>query len=175
MGVSCVVVPILVLGWENEDRAPEVPSHLNVPVGHRFLFRVKAKGVQIYKSVAGKDGKPEWIFEAPLADLLTSQGTKAGYHYEGPCWEANDGSAVRKSDEKYAIKTADAPNRSKDIPWLLVKVTPEKDKKGAYSQVTFVQRIHTRGGKAPAEAPVRKGTKVGVEYTAVYYFYGRAE
>jgi hypothetical protein len=175
MGISWVAVPTLAFGADNGEREPEVPSQLRVPAGHKLLFTVKAKGVQIYKIAMGKDGKPEWVFEAPLAELLSSRGTKVGCHYEGPSWEASDGSAVRKSDEKDAVKTADAPNRSKDIPWLLIKVTAAKDKKGVFSQATYVQRLHTRGGKAPAEAPVRTGTRVGVEYTASYCFYGRAE
>jgi len=32
-----------------------------------------------------------------------------------------------------------------------------------------------RGGKAPAEAPKRVGTKVGVAYKAVYVLYGEAK
>jgi hypothetical protein len=175
MGIPWVAAPILVFGGEYEEREPQVPAHLKVPMGHKFLFKVKAKGVQIYKSVAGKDGKPEWVFEAPLADLFGSRGMKVGCHYEGPSWEANDGSTVRKADEKHAVKTSDASNRGQDIPWLLVKVTAEKDKTGAFSQATYVQRVHTRGGKAPVEGPVRTGTRIGVEYTAVYCFYGRTE
>jgi hypothetical protein len=36
-----------------------VPSELRVPSGHKLLIRAEAKGVQIYKSVEGKDGKLE--------------------------------------------------------------------------------------------------------------------
>jgi hypothetical protein len=174
MLIFSAVAPIIVFGGI-EEREPQVPAQVKVPIGHKFLFKVKAKGVQIYKSAAGKDGKPEWVFEAPLADLFGSHGMKVGCHYEGPSWEASDGSTVKKSAEKDAVKIADAPDGSKDIPWLLIQVRAEKDKAGAFSRTTYIQRLDTRGGKAPAQAPVRTGTRIGVPYTAVYCFYGRTE
>ncbi len=152
--------------------APDVPKEIAVPAGHEMLFQFEAKGVQIYKAVADKDGKLEWVLDAPLADLFDGK-VKAGCHYDNPpSWEAVDGSKVVKTGDATAAK---APNDKADIPWLLVKVKAEEGAKGIFSPVTYIQRVQTEGGKAPADKPKRLGTKVGVAYRAVYYFYGKAE
>jgi hypothetical protein len=140
--------------------------------GHKLLFKFEAKGVQIYKAMVDKAGKPEWVLEAPLADLFDGKA-KAGCHYDSPpSWEAADGSKVVKSGD---AKPAKAPNDKADISWLLVKVKAEEGNEGTFSPVVYIQRLETEGGKAPADRPKRLGTKVGVAYRAVYYFYAKAE
>jgi len=173
-GMFCLLAAIQPAGAQEKLSAPEVPSELKMPPGYKLVGRMEAKGVQIYKSVEGKDGKLEWTLEVPLADLFSSDGKRAGSHYEGPSWEASDGSKVTR-DKEQPVKMAAAPNSQEDIPWLLVKVQAEGDREGAFSRVLYIHRVNTRGGKAPAEAPVRLGTKLGVEYRATYYFYGRAD
>jgi hypothetical protein len=73
------------------------------------------------------------------------------------------------------VQMAAAPHAQEDIPWLLIKVKVEEDKEGTFNRVVYIQRVYTKGGKAPAEAPMRVGTKVGVAYRSTYYFYGRAD
>ena len=153
---------------------PAVPKEIAVPPGHKLLFKVEAKGVQIYKAVQGKDGALEWALEAPLADLFEEKGVKAGWHYDGPSWEAVDGSKVVR-DKTEDVKFAPAPKPKQDIPWLLLKVKAAEGKEGLLSPAVYIQRLETKGGKAPAELPRRVGTKLGVEYKAVYYFYGQAK
>jgi hypothetical protein len=154
--------------------AQDVPKEIAVPPGHKLLFKLEARGVQIYKAVEGKAGKPEWALEAPLADLFEGAGGKAGWHYDGPSWEATDGSkAVR--DKTAEVKSAPAPNPKDDVPWLLVKVKAAEGTAGRLSPAVYVQRLQTAGGKAPVRGPKRVGTKVGMTYKAVYYFYGKAE
>ena len=168
-----IVVMLLPAVSLAEPTAPDVPNEIAVPAGHQLLFKVQAKGVQIYKAVEGKSGKPEWVLEAPLADLFDEKGGKAGRHYDNPpSWEAADGSKVVKSGDP---KSAPAPNPKEDIPWLLVKVKAEEGNNGTFSHAVYIQRLQTGGGKAPTELPKRVGTKVGVAYKAVYYFYGKAE
>jgi hypothetical protein len=154
--------------------APEVPTEIGVPPGHKMLIKLQAKGVQVYKAVEGKTGALEWVLEAPLADLFEEKGGKAGWHYEGPSWEAVDGSKVVR-DKTEEVKSAPAPRPKQDIPWLLLKVKAAEGKVGKLSPAVYIQRLRTEGGKAPAELPKRVGTKVGVEYKAVYYFYGQAK
>src|SRR5262245_35977754 len=161
-------------GAQGQLSAPDVPAELQLPAGYKLIGRAEARGVQIYRSAEGKDGRLEWTLEAPLADLLGADGRRLGFHYDGPSWEATDGSKVAR-DRAQPVKTAPAPNAQEDIPWLLIKVQAEGDRAGTFSRVAYVHRLNTRGGKAPAEAPVRPGTKVGVEYRATYYFYGRAD
>jgi len=90
-----LVSGMVLIAWsgltDSEDKvvAVKIPEKLEVPEGNRLLLTFEAEGVQIYVSKKGKDGKPEWSFKAPLANL-SDRGTKIGYHYDGPCWEALD-------------------------------------------------------------------------------------
>ena len=121
-----------------QPTVPDVPKEIAVPPGHKLLFKVEGKGVQIYKAVECKSGTPEWVLEAPLADLFECKGGNAGCHYDNPpSWEAADGSKVVKSGD---AKSAPAPNPKEDIPWLLVKVKAEEGKAG-----TFTLRSTTKG------------------------------
>jgi Protein of unknown function (DUF3455) len=168
VAVTAVSVPLLVL--TAQPAVPDVPKEIAVPPGHRLLLKAEAKGVQIYKAVEGKSGQPEWALEAPLADLVDAQGRKAGWHYDGPSWEAVDGSKLVR-DQAAEVKSAPAPKPAQDIPWLLMPVKAEGGKGGTLGPVVYIQRLQTQGGKAPAERPKRVGTRIGVAYKAVYYFY----
>ena len=149
--------------------AETIPAQLQ-PVGYKALFTTQASGVQIYASVAGAGGA-RWVLEAPLARLTTGDGKIALVHYAGPSWEASDGSKVVR-DTAMPLIAVPAPDAAADIPWLLIKVTADPAP-GVLSQVSFVQRIVTHGGAAPATPPVRVGTKIGVPYTATYVFYAK--
>ncbi len=173
-GLLLLLVAVHPAGAEEQQSEPEVPAELRVPPGHKLLVRAEATGVQIYKSVEGKGGQLEWAFEAPLADLFSREGKKLGSHYEGPSWEATDGSTVMR-DKEQAVQMAAAPHAQEDIPWLLIKGQAEGDKEGTFNKVGYIQRVNTIGGKAPAEAPRHVGTKAGVAYRATYYFYSRAD
>jgi hypothetical protein len=150
---------------------PDVPTEIAVPSGYKLFLKVEAKGVQIYKAVEGKSGAPEWVLEAPLADLFDDKGKKVGCHYDGPAWEMSDGSKVIR-DKAVEVKSAPAPNHKEDTAWLLVKVKGEEVKDGMCSSAVYIQRLQTVGGKAPVSLPKHVGTKVGMAYKAVYYFYG---
>jgi len=171
-------IVLLLAASAAEPTAPDVPEKIAVPPGHKLLFKVEAKGVQIYKAVEGKGGKLEWVLEAPLADL--SDGTsKAGFHYLDevsavPAWEAVDGSKVKR-DKAEDVIPSPAPNPKEDIPWLLVKVKADEGKAGMFSPTVYIQRRDTVGGKPPTEDPKRIGTKIAVAYKAVYYFYEKTK
>jgi hypothetical protein len=151
---------------------PDVPKDIAVPEGHRLVASVKARGVQVYKAVEGTGGL-EWTLEGPLADLSDDKGGRVGWHYDGPSWEAMDGSKVVR-DATEAVKQAPAPDQQTAIPWLLVKVHPADAEHGAFAGVVFIQRLNTAGGKAPADPPKRVGTRVGVPYTAVYRLWAKS-
>jgi hypothetical protein len=133
-----------------------------------------AKGVQIYKAVEIAPGRFQWELEAPLADLYDDRGKQTGWHYQGPAWEAVDGSKV-SLDKEEKLKSAPAPEPKENIPWLLVPVKAEDAKAGQLSKVAWVQRVQTVGGKPPPHGPNRAGTKVGIPYKAVYYFYTKGK
>ena len=172
--LAATFATLLPVASQGQPAVPDVPKEIAVPPGHKLLFKVEAKGVQIYKAVEGKGGALEWVLEAPLAGLSEEKGGKAGWHYEGPSWEAVDGSKVVR-DKTADVKSAPAPKAKQDIPWLLLKVKAAEGKEGKFSPAVYIQRLQTEGGKAPGELPKRAGTKVGVEYKAAYCFYGPAK
>lgn len=161
------------------DDAP-VPDILKVPADCKELCRVEAKGVQIYESVEVMKGQVVWEFDAPLATLEsieeeTKRARPFGWHFEGPTWVGLDGSLVKKVDAKDSLLRAPAPNTESDIQWLRIAVRSDDGKTGYLSKAVFVQRINTKGGQRPASSPPRAGIRVGVEYTATYVFFGKAQ
>jgi hypothetical protein len=122
---------------------PEIPEALAVPDGNKLVFVLQAEGVQIYDCKAVADGSAAWVFRAPEADLFDQRGRRAGSHYAGPTWEALDGSTV------VAARVAGASVDAGAIPWLLLQAASHVGK-GRMSKVTFIQRISTGGGLAPA-------------------------
>jgi hypothetical protein len=166
--VTWVTTAVLLIATANVAQAAEaVPAALQPPAGYKVALTAKAKGVQIYTSKADGGAAPTWVLEAPLAEL--NGGKVVIHHYDGPSWEADDGSKVVR-DKDTPVVTVPAKQASANIPWLLVKVAPDPAA-GALNQVTYVQRISTQGGVAPAKPPTRAGTKVGIPYTATYVFY----
>lgn len=150
---------------QNDSRAPELPSPIcdkvNVEDGNRVSAHVYALGVQIYRWSG-----TNWAFIGPEAILYTDAcySEQVGIHYGGPTWEANDGSFV-----KAARVDGCTPFRGA-IPWLLLKKT-STSAEGRFANVTFIQRVNTIGGTAPAEAGAFVGDEARVPYTTEYYFY----
>jgi hypothetical protein len=140
--------------------APEVPGTIVPPEGNKPYLTVHAVGVQIY------DCNTTWTFAGPRADLYDQRGRLFGTHFAGPKWQAQDGSTVVGSrvDGINVDPTA--------IDWLLLSATPTAD--GRLDKTTFIQRINTTGGRAPAAAECNAataGTRVEVPYTADYVFW----
>jgi len=149
---------------------PNIPEGLNVPNDQKLAFVLQGVGVQIYacKAVTNDPARFDWAFIAPQADLLDDQAHKLGKHYAGPTWEANDGSKV--VGEVLAKDNGPDPAA---IPWLLLRAK-EHAGTGIFSKIASVQRLNTKGGKAPADGctQAKVGTEVRIPYTANYYFYG---
>jgi len=145
-----------------------VPDKLKPRPNESLTMVVPAKGVQIYECRSKKDqpGAYEWAFVAPEADLFDTSGKKIGRHYEGPHWEAADGSKIVGTVKE----RADAP-QADAIPWLLL-ATKSVGPQGSFSKVTSVQRVNTAGGVAPKTGCSQSavGTTARIPYTADYYF-----
>jgi hypothetical protein len=149
-------------------RAQEVPKEIQAPAGEQVVQQVHAKGDQIY--VCKEDvSQYTWVLKEPDARLFDKDGKPFGRHFAGPTWEASDGSRIKGK------AAADAPSPTGDsIPWLLVNVVSHEGD-GVLARVTSVQRIHTKGGKAPATGCDSKhgGADVRVAYEADYVFWGK--
>ena len=146
------------------DRTPEVPAGLQVPDGNKVEFHAYAVGVQIYQWDGAK-----WVFVAPEAVLFADAGANGeiAIHYAGPTWESNSGSKV------VGARLAGATVDPSAIPWLLLQAKTTEGP-GIFARTTYIQRVNTTGGIAPATAGTSVGQQARVPYTAEYYFY-RAE
>jgi hypothetical protein len=146
--------------------AHQVPAALQTAADEQLVVQVHAKGDQIYSCKA--DGaQAGWTLKAPEAQLFDKDGRAFGKHFAGPSWEASDGSrVVGKAAANVASPDADA------IPWLLVKVVSYAGE-GVLTRVTSIQRINTKGGRAPASGcdAGHAGQEVRVPYSADYLFF----
>ena len=123
--------------------AQEVPKDLRPAANEQVVLQVHAKGDQVYTCKA--DGVQfAWTLKAPDALLTDMSGKPFGKHFAGPSWEAKDGSRVTGK----AAANVPSPNAD-SIPWLLVTVV-SRSGEGLLARVTSIQRINTKGGKAPA-------------------------
>jgi uncharacterized protein DUF3455 len=145
----------------NAQNAPTVPDNLKPPAGASLILQAKAAGDQIYVC----DGS-SWTFSRPDARLFDEAGKQIGTHFAGPTWEHNDGSRV------IGKAVANATPDPDSIPWLLLEAKGHEGS-GLLSTVTSIQRIETKGGKAPAEGcdAAHKGQETRAHYTATYLFY----
>jgi hypothetical protein len=148
--------------------ADDIPANLAPPAGSVLLFELRARGVQIYACEANPDDASAfvWTFKAPEAELFNRRGEVAGHHFAGPTWQGLDGSAVVGE----VLERADSPDTG-SIPWLLLEAT-EHAGTGAFSTITFIQRLDTVGGAAPAEGcdADHAGDEVRQPYEATYAF-----
>lgn len=152
--------------------APTAPAEIAVADGNQLTLMAVAKGVQVYECAAEAGGALAWKLHAPRADLFDEAGTQIASHFggvdkgmpPGPYWEAKDGSRV------HAGKPASAPNPG-SIPLLRLEADGTSGT-GVFSKVSFIHRLDTTGGVAPAEA-CTKGKTTEVPYTAKYYFYAK--
>jgi len=154
-----------------KEPAPDVPDAIQAPAGEEVVLSVHASGSQIYTCQAGADGKFAWTLKAPDAELRDRKDKVIGSHFAGPTWKLNDGSEVTGK----AVAHVDSLSTD-SVAWLRVDVTSHAGK-GLLANVTTIQRIHTHGGKPPAEGcdESRKDAETRSSYTADYYFYAPAE
>jgi len=152
-----------------EIAPPVLPSgcgSISVAAGHEVTLHAYALGVQVYRWSGAS-----WVFLEPRAMLFAAPNFRGrvGVHYAGPTWETNGGSNVVA---RRVVGTGCTPDQTA-VPWLLLE-TVSTEGPGVFSPVTYIQRVNTTGGIAPAAPGSTVGEEFGVPYTAEYYFY-RAE
>ena len=147
-------------------QAQTVPPQIQAPANEQLLLQVHAKGDQVYICQEGVT-QFAWTLKAPDAQLFDKDGKAFGKHFAGPSWEASDGSRVTGK----AVATMSSPDAD-SIPWLLVNIVKHEGT-GVLSRATTIQRINTKGGKAPASGcdAAHAGQEVRVPYSADYVFY----
>jgi hypothetical protein len=148
----------------NDNRAPDLEgdaARLRVDDGHKVIAHAYATGVQIYRWTGSA-----WAFVGPEAVLYVDddENGQIGIHYAGPTWESESGSKVVAAVVDRATPDPDS------IPWLLLEAT-HSEGPGIFHDVTYIQRVSTEGGKAPADAGDFVDQVAEIPYTAEYYFY----
>ncbi|MBT9608649.1 MAG: DUF3455 domain-containing protein [Aquabacterium sp.] len=168
--VATVAVLSILAGCASQPmvKNAELPEAVRVPAGHTQSMFTVGSGELTYECREKKDmaGAFEWAFVGPVATLSDAKGTVVGKYYAGPTWESNDGSKV--TGKQVAVSPAAAGN----IPLQLVKANPASGA-GVMQGVSFIQRLNTVGGVAPALpcGAEQKGSKKVVGYKADYAFY----
>ncbi|HXP80858.1 MAG TPA: DUF3455 domain-containing protein [Verrucomicrobiae bacterium] len=152
--------------FSHSANGQQPPKELQPPAGEQLLLQVHAKGDQIYTCKAD-GGQFAWTLKAPDAQLFDKNGKLFGKHFAGPSWEASDGSRVTGK----AVANAPSPDAD-SIPWLLVAVV-SRNGDGILARVTSIQRVNTKGGKAPASGcdAGHDSQEQRAPYTADYVFF----
>jgi hypothetical protein len=169
---------------------PSVPLGLEVPAGHKLLRMEHAVGTQNYVCLPASDPTADppfvWAQLGPQATLFNAHLRQTMTHYlsanadEGgtfrPTWQdSRDSSAIW--GEPIASSSDPAFVESGAVAWLLLEVVGRDDgPTGGHkiSRATYLQRVNTSGGKAPATGCSESGhvgAKALVPYAADYVFY----
>jgi hypothetical protein len=138
----------------------------------RLFLVVHALGVQKYTCQANGT----WLFTDPEATLYKTTGVPKpiGTHFLNfatgrPVWQLKDGSSVE------AARTEAEPGGAGNIAWLLLQavVTTAGSDGDRLASTTWVQRLNTSGGVAPA-GTCTPGGLINVPYSADYLFWRAA-
>ena len=163
--------PVTQAGAVASESDLAIPERLRVRTTHVLSLQAQAAGVQIYECDVRHDDPTrfEWTFKAAEAELFSGAGEKIGRHYAGPTWESTDGSKVVA--EVTALHPGPDPNA---VPWLLLSATSNSGNVfGVFGRTQSVQRIGTKGGKAPAQIcnRLQVGKQIRQPFKATYNFY----
>jgi hypothetical protein len=154
-----------------------IPAGVATPDGTTLKLKLHGWGDQVYTCTAmgGPDAGADagaatysWVLKGPNATLYDETNTKKGMHTTGPTWTSTDTSSI------VGMKQAQVDSTLSDaIPWLMLKVTSHAGGTGVFSDVTYIQRLNTARGKAPATGcdAAHVTMETSVAYSADYYFY----
>ena len=167
---------------------PPIPSSIQAPAGKAFL-EGQAVGTQNYICLPVGTSFV-WTLFGPQATLFNDKTRQIITHFLSP--NPDEGGMARATwqDSRdtssiwaMAIATTSDPAfvAPGAIPWLLLQVVgAEVGPTGGdrLSETTFIQRLNTAGGVAPATGcaqAVDVGRRALVTYTADYFFYKAAK
>jgi Protein of unknown function (DUF3455) len=165
-----VAVSIVVAAAASARQTPQTaPGDLLDPRTYapdsRLYLVLHASGVQKYTCQANGT----WLFTDPEATLYKTTGVPkpVGTHFLNfstgrPVWQFKAGSSVE------AARTQTATGGAGNIAWLLLQAVATS--RGRLGQTTWVQRLNTTGGVAPA-GTCTPGATTAVRYSADYYFW----
>jgi hypothetical protein len=168
---------------------PPVPAAVQVPAGNRLFFVGHASGTQNYVCLPSGSGV-KFVLFTPQATLFDAK-KQVVTHYFSPnpieggtiraTWQHSRDTSTVWGEVKPGNSSTDpafvAPGA---IPWLLLTAVGAQDGPTGGDKLTpttFIQRLNTSGGVAPAtgcSASTDLGKQAFVPYTADYFFYKAA-
>ncbi len=165
---ACASSPMMMKPFDQAG----LPAAVQVPAGNKVFWETVGVGEITYecRAKAGAAGQFEWVFVGPDAKLNDRGGKQVGKYYGPPAtWEGMDGVKLT------ATQVAVAPGAAGSIPLQLVKANPASGM-GMVSGTTYIQRVATMGGVAPATpcAAGNMGARQIVKYQADYIFWRAA-
>jgi hypothetical protein len=168
----------------HHDGPPPVPGNIQVPAGNKLFLVGHAIGTQNYICLPSGSAVM-WTLFGPQATLFDDDNRQLITHFasinpaEGlsrPTWQdSRDTSSVWA--QAVAISTDPAYVAPGAIPWLLLQWVGRQEgpRRGdRLSGTTYIQRLNTVGGVAPATgcaASTDVGKRALVSYQADYFFY----
>ncbi|MEP6609889.1 MAG: DUF3455 domain-containing protein [Burkholderiaceae bacterium] len=139
-------------------------SKIKAPSTQQPVLQLGARGVQIFRCEK-RDAGLLWVFRQPQADLLDASGKVVGRHSANFSFEHDDGSRLVSTIAAY-----DEAPKPTDLRWLLL--TTRSFGKGAFENVSSVQRINTAGGIPPARCDASQLNQLlRLEFTSDFVFY----
>lgn len=180
---------------------PDLPPTLRVPAGNEPFLLGKATGTQNYVCLpSGTDaaGNPlfAWKLFTPEATLFSGEAGESNQlvtHFFSPnpdefnadpltsnhpiraAWQSSKDSSTVWA--RTMVATDSVMVNQSAIAWLKLTVVGTQDGKGrgVLTMTTFIHRVNTTGGLAPAadtcDSPQEVGRQAYVPYTADYIFY----
>jgi len=182
-----VALPVARPQAAHDDRVkpPPVPDNIRVPVGNKPFLEGHAVGTQGYICLPAGSGFG-WTLFGPQATLFNDDDRQFITHFLSPnpfeaglpraTWQhSRDTSAVWAQMIAFSVDpNFVAPGA---IPWFLLQFVGAQDGPTGGRQLsatTFIHRLNTSGGIAPATGcavSTDVGKKVLVPYAADYFFY----
>jgi Protein of unknown function (DUF3455) len=172
-------------GHADGIKPPPVPANIEVPEGNKVFLEGHAIGTQDYICLPSVSDFT-WRFFGPQATLFNDHDQQITTHFLSPNPD-EDGTArptwqhSRDTSTVWAmaIQSSSDPAfvASGAIPWLLLQVVGDQDGPTGgdkLSEATFIQRLNTAEGVAPAPGDCTAehvGQTALVPYTADYFFY----
>jgi len=139
-------------------------SKIKVPNDREPVLKLAARGAQVFRCEK-RDAQGVWIFRQPDGELLDGAGKVVGRHGANFSFEHVDGSRLLST-----IAAHDDAPKPTDLRWLLM--TTKSFGKGAFEDVTYVQRVNTAGGMPPATCDLAQAGRVlRIDFTADFVFY----
>jgi Protein of unknown function (DUF3455) len=171
---------------------PPVPGNLEVSAGNTAFLVGHATGTQNYVCLPSGTGFAYVLF-TPEATLFDKHNRQIITHFFSPnlapdpgeirgtiraTWQDSDDTSIVWAKATDSASHASNPDFVADgaVAWLKLAVVGTKDGPGGgdtLSDTTFVQRLNTSGGVAPADCTslADVGKERFVPYTADYFFY----